>query len=122
MHPLVRKRQLLRWPLDHYYSPVPDHRKLALEPERSRIWPSDPRPTPGIEWRDEEQVALVRDELGAQDPIEFPPGATGDASDYHPANAMFSLLDAWFLQAMLRHLRPERMIEVGGGWSSLVIA
>jgi hypothetical protein len=35
---------------------------------------------------------------------------------------MFSRLDAWMLQAMLRHFRPRRMIEVGCGWSSLVTA
>lgn len=35
---------------------------------------------------------------------------------------MFSRLDAWMLQAMLRHFRPVRMIEVGCGWSSLVTA
>ena len=113
---------LLRWPIDHYYSPVPDYRALAAEPGRSRIWPSPPRQTPGIDWRDAEQVALVRDELGAQTRIDFPDGPTGDPRDYHPANEMFSLLDAWFLQGMLRHLRPRRMIEVGCGWSSLVTA
>jgi hypothetical protein len=101
---------------------VPDHRKLAVEPERSRIWPASPRPTPGIEWGDDEQVALVRDRLGAQEPIVFPSGPTGNPADYHPSNKMFSLLDAWLLQAMLRHLRPARMIEVGCGWSSLVTA
>ncbi len=113
---------LLRWPIDHYYSPVPDHRALAAEPARSRIWPSSPRETVGIDWRDEEQTVLVRDQLGTQVPIEFAAGPTGEARDYHPGNEMFSLLDAWFLQGMLRHFRPARMIEVGCGWSSLVTA
>lgn len=113
---------LLRWPIDHYYSPVPDHRALAVDPARSRIWPSRPRESAGIDWRDEQQVALVRDQLGSQAAIEFPSEPTGDPRDYHPGNEMFSLLDAWFLQAILRQVRPARMIEVGCGWSSLVTA
>ena len=35
---------------------------------------------------------------------------------------MYPPLDAWVLQAMLRHLEPARMIEVGCGLSSLVTA
>jgi predicted O-methyltransferase YrrM len=113
---------LLCWPLDHFYSPVPDNRALAREPARSRVWPPVPRPTPGIDWRGEEQVALLRDHLGSQEPIDLPAQPTGDPRDYHTANEMFSRLDAWMLQGMLRHFRPRRMVEVGCGWSSLLTA
>ena len=71
---------------------------------------------------EEEQVALVRDIVGSQEPIRFPDGPTGDQTEYHTANELFSRVDAWALQAMLRHLRPRRVIEVGSGWSSLVTA
>ncbi|MBV8987478.1 MAG: hypothetical protein JO372_02855, partial [Solirubrobacterales bacterium] len=118
----TRGPAILRWPIDHYYSPVPDPRALAAEPARSRIWPSHPRQTAGIDWRSEQQASLVRDQLGTQTRIDFPDGPTGDPRDYHPENEMFSLLDAWFLQGMLRHFRPRRMVEVGCGWSSLVTA
>jgi predicted O-methyltransferase YrrM len=115
-------RPLLCWPLDHYYSPIPDNRALAEEPARSRIWPPIPRATPGIDWREEAQVELLLGELGAQSEIGFADGPTGDPHQYQAANGMFSRLDAWTLQAMLRHFRPRRMIEVGCGWSSLVSA
>ena len=113
---------LICWPLDHYYSPIPDNRELAREPARSRVWPPLPRATPGLDWREEAQLALLRDELGKQSEFEFPDGPTGDSRDYHASNDMFSRLDAWMLQAMLRHFRPRRVIEVGCGWSSLVTA
>jgi hypothetical protein len=100
---------------------VPDTRKLRLDPARSRIWPSRPRSTPGIEWRGEEQIRLL-EELSSQEPMAFPEGPTGEPTVYHTANPMFPLLDAWVLQAMLRHARPKRMIEIGCGWSSLVAA
>jgi len=109
------------WPLGHYYSPVPDTRVLEHEPALSRVWPPSPRPTPGIRWREEAQLELVR-EIASQTPLIFPEGATGDPTDYHSDNDLFSRLDAWALQGVLRHLRPARIIEVGCGWSSLVTA
>jgi predicted O-methyltransferase YrrM len=112
---------LLCWALDHYYSPVPDNRALALEPARSRVWPSTPPETPGIAWRAGEQVALVR-AFSQQPEFPIPTAPTGDPRDYHADNEMFPRLDAWMLQGMLRHTRPERVIEVGCGWSSLVTA
>lgn len=113
---------LLCWPLDHYYSPIPDSRELAREPSRSRVWPPAPRATPGLDWFEEKQIALLRDELAHQSEFEIPDGPTGDPHDYHADNALFSRLDAWVLQGMLRRLQPRRMIEVGCGWSSLVSA
>jgi predicted O-methyltransferase YrrM len=109
------------WEPGHFYSPVPDTRELAREPARSRIWCVPPRETPGVDWREEQQVELVR-ELGRQQPLHFPSGPTGDATEYHTGSPNFSELDAWALQGMLRYLRPRRVIEVGSGWSSLVTA
>lgn len=113
---------LICWPLDHYYSPIADTRKLAREPARSRVWPEQVPDTPGIDWQGNRQVALVRDHFGRQDDFLIPDGPTGDPLAYHAGNEMFSRLDAWMLQAMLRHYRPRRMIEVGCGWSSLMTA
>lgn len=117
------ERPLICWPLDHYYSPIPNTQTLANEPARSRVWPeAGPPDTPGIDWRAAEQIALVRDSFARQERLHFPDNPTGDRRDYHTSNEMFSHLDAWMLQAMLRHLRPRRVIEVGCGWSSLVTA
>jgi hypothetical protein len=113
---------LLCWPLDHYYSPVPDHRLLGVEPTRSRVWPAVAKATPGIDWRDEEQLLLLADHLCRQTPMPVPAGPTGDSRDFHVGNEMFGALDGWLLQAVLRHYRPRQMIEVGCGWSSLLTA
>jgi hypothetical protein len=109
------------WPLGHFYSPVPDTVALAREPESSRVWPAAAPELPGIDWREDAQVALMR-ELLALPPLAFPSGPTGEPTEYHTGNEQFSAVDAWALQAMLRHLRPRRLIEVGSGWSSLVAA
>jgi Methyltransferase domain len=113
---------LICWPLDHYYSPIANTRALSREPAKSRVWPGVTPDTPGIDWSPARQVALVRDHLGRQSEFLIPDGPTGDAHDYHAGNEMFSRLDAWMLQAMLRYFRPQRVIEVGCGWSSLVTA
>jgi predicted O-methyltransferase YrrM len=114
---------LICWPLDHYYSPVANTRVLSQEPAYSQVWPpSGPKATPGLDWRAEQQMALVRSEFARQSAFSIPDGPTGDPHDYHAANEMFSRLDAWMLQAILRYSRPQRVIEVGCGWSSLVTA
>lgn len=109
------------WDLGHFYSPVPDTRVLAREPAHSRVWPERPTVPPGIDWRDAEQVALLR-ELKKQEPMQFAHEPTGDPTEYDTSNEQFGEFDAWSLQAILRHFRPARMIEVGCGFSSLVTA
>ena len=110
------------WPLGHYYSPVPDTIELEREPTRSRVWPDAPPPMVGIDWRERDQLSFLGDRLAPLDHLEFPDQPTGRLVEYHSTNEFFGLADAWTLQAMLQHLRPARMIEVGGGWSSLVTA
>lgn len=113
---------LICWPLDHYYSPIADTRSLSRESARSRVWPDVPPDNPGLDWRADQQVTFLRDQLARQSDFSIPDGPTGDPRDYHAASEMFSRLDAWMLQAMLRYFRPQRVIEVGCGWSSLVTA
>jgi hypothetical protein len=112
---------LICWPLDHYYSPIPDNRLLARDPAQSRVWPARPRTTHGIDWRASSQLGLLAS-FGELDDFQIAETATGDPHEYHADNEMFSRLDAWMLQAMVRHFRPARVIEVGSGWSSLVTA
>jgi predicted O-methyltransferase YrrM len=110
------------YPLGHYYSPLPDNRQLEKEPYRSRVWPKEPYETPGVDWRGRQQLDLCKYVLARQTPMKFPVEATADPAQYFTSNVIFPALDAYVLQAMLRHLRPARMIEVGCGYSSLVSA
>jgi predicted O-methyltransferase YrrM len=113
---------LFYWPeLTHFHSPVPDTRILSTPRMRARLWPESAPEQPGVDWRREEQIALVSDELAAQEPMTFPE-TTDDPIEFFSSNPAFPPHDAWALQAMLRHLRPQRMIEVGSGWTSLLAA
>jgi hypothetical protein len=110
------------WPaLTHFHSPVPDTRVLAEPATRERIWPAQPPDRPGIDWRGERQLELLA-ELGRQAPMRIPEAPTGNPLDYYAPNPSYGYYDSWAVGAMLRHLRPTRMIEAGSGWSTLLAA
>jgi hypothetical protein len=111
-----------RFPLGHYYSPVYDPRELAVEPRHSQIWPPAPRETAGVDWREDEQVALCVGPFAAQERLRFADDQGDDETEYFTSNDQYPALDAWALEAMIRHHRPGRVVEVGSGFSSLVTA
>ena len=105
-----------------FYSPIPDTEQLAQPRYRDRIWPQPHPIPPGIDWRAEAQIELCETVFGAQEPIEFPVESPQDVAEYTRSSPRYRALDAWVLQAFLRHLKPARVIEVGSGHSSLVTA
>jgi SAM-dependent methyltransferase/predicted O-methyltransferase YrrM len=110
----------VRFEPGHYYSPMYDAREIA--DRKAQVWPSKPRPTPDIDWRDEAQVELCDEVFAAKRPLDFRSEEPTDPSEYWALNSQYRPLDAWVLGALLRHLRPASMIEVGCGYSSLVTA
>jgi predicted O-methyltransferase YrrM len=110
-----------RFPPGHYYSPLPDNRELAREPRRRMLWPERDRPTPGIDWNEQEQEDLA-EVFAQQERLAFVDEETSDPTEYWTRNDQYPALDAWVLEAVLRYLRPRQMIEIGSGYSSLVSA
>lgn len=111
-----------RFPLGHYYSPVYDPQELAEEPRRSQIWPPAPREPAGIEWCETVQVALCLKSFATQERLKFANVEGDDPTEYFATNDQYPALDAWALEAMIRHHQPRRFVEVGSGFSSLVTA
>jgi predicted O-methyltransferase YrrM len=109
-------------PPGHFYSPIVDPAELEEEPRRSQVWPPRPREMPGVDWREPEQLALCREVFARQERLVFREEAGDDPTEYYALNDQYPPLDAWLLEAMLRWLRPRRVIEVGSGYSSLVTA
>jgi predicted O-methyltransferase YrrM len=106
----------------HFYSPLPNTQQLEQPRYRLRTWPPEPYSMPGVDWRPDAQVELCRDVFARQEPLEFAAEATEDPTEYTRSSPNYPLLDACVLQAFLRDLGPARVIEVGAGYSSLVIA
>jgi hypothetical protein len=120
--PETQPTETLFVPPGHFYSPIVDLDEVEQEPRRSQIWPQTPRAMPGVDWREDAQIALCRDIFARQERLEFLDEASADPTAYFALNDQYPPLDAWVLEGMLRWLRPPRMIEVGSGFSSLVTA
>lgn len=102
----------------HYYSPLPD--MAEVERRTKYIYPSTPSELPGIDLRREHHEKLLREfaPYYAKPPIER---SHNPNSRYFRPNISFHFQDAFTLYAMIRHLKPARLIEVGCGMSSCVI-
>jgi predicted O-methyltransferase YrrM len=102
----------------HFHSPIPDIQDLA---ER-KIWDVK-NELRGIDFRPDEQVNLLK-KLGEKFSAEcnFPPNPTDNPTVFFTENGRFSFGCAASLHCMIRHYKPKRIIEVGSGMSSLVIA
>jgi Methyltransferase domain len=95
----------------HFYEPIPDTQSL---PET--VW-SQPSELPGIKMNESIQRELLRSHFTKYReeynnlPVEPPPGQ----------KRPFRGVDALIAYCMVRHFQPQLIIEVGSGWSSLVL-
>ena len=123
LHALSRKLGITDYaPSGHFYSPVLDRAEIAAN--ESRLWPMQPRLPAGIDFNDASHRQILE--------VEFPrhianfdyTGSAGaaDSRRYSTDNPQFGWLDAKALFVLLRVWRPARVIEVGSGHSSLLMA
>ena len=107
---------LLRPRAGHYYSPIPS--RADVRRDREQIFDRSLRPLPGIEFDEAAQVELL-EALARLYPEQ--PFADGSPTRYGLNNSWFPAADGLYLHLMLRHERPKQVIEVGSGFSSLVM-
>lgn len=101
----------------HFYSPVPDIPDLR---DRN-IW-SKRSPLVGIDFEPDRQLRLLAD-LGARFGAECSwPHDSQSPNTFHTNNSGFSYGCASSLHTILRSYKPKRVIEVGSGNSTRVIA
>jgi hypothetical protein len=101
----------------HYYSPIPDLEGLPRD-----VWTraSELR---GLDFELEAMLSFVQRELARYlDEYKPPRAPTGNPRDFHLDNGFYDSVDAETLYAMVRRLAPRRVLELGSGMSSLVIA
>jgi methyltransferase family protein len=90
----------------HYYEPLPDFRAITTEQITRR------REAPAIDFHWNDQLALLN-ELAAYR-VEL------NALDFDFDNAFFNGFDAAIYYSLIRHLKPKRIIEIGGGHSTQI--
>lgn len=116
MFPYAQEQGLHVLPV-HYYSPVPDTRELPAGGEFPLDAPM------GFDLNIE--LAFDRlDRFSQKYAIEYNsfsknPGA--DAHDYYLDNGAYRSGDAEILYSMVRDLKPRRIVEIGSGYSTLLI-
>ncbi len=102
----------------HFYQPIPDSREL-----NEKLW-DQVQELPGIEMNDAAQFALLSEAFPRfkveyeQIPTHSGPGRT----HFYLRNTRFESLDPLLAYCMVRHFQPRKIIEVGAGFSTLLLA
>jgi Methyltransferase domain len=100
----------------HFNQPIPDTRSL---PET--LW-SRPRELVGIDMNEPAQLDLLRSFPMFRPEYErFPTGPTTEHNRFYLGNGLFDGIDALVAYCMVRNFKPRLVIEVGSGFSSLVL-
>jgi hypothetical protein len=90
----------------HYYEPIPDYRSITAEQIKRR------RNYPGIDFQWDEQSALVTELAVYRDELK--------EVAFNFENEYFGGFDAAVYYALIRHLKPQRVVEIGGGYSTQI--
>jgi Methyltransferase domain len=120
-HVFSEREQLLKghWmPPGHFYSPIPCIRDVRAREEA--IFGHIPRELPGINLNETGQWTLLEQFKPYYHDLPFTPEKK-EGLRYYYENGSYSYSDGIFLHCVLRHLRPQRIIEIGCGFSSCVI-
>ena len=92
----------------HYYEPIPDFRSITTEQIKRK------RAFPAIDLRWEAQLALLNELAAYRDELA--------QLDFDFNNSFFDGFDASVYYSLIRHLKPQRIIEIGGGYSTRIAA
>jgi len=90
----------------HYYEPLPDFRSITADQiQRKRAFPA-------IDFRWDAQLALLGELVNYRDEL------THLEFDFN--NDFFNGFDAAVYYSLIRHLKPRRIVEIGGGYSTRI--
>ena len=101
------------FPPGHFYSPLPSRAEIEDAFARGGFGP----PFPGVDLNEAGQLARLERFAGWYAEQPFPENPTA-ARRFHLGNPSYGHFDAIMLYGMLREARPQRIIEVGSGFSS----
>jgi hypothetical protein len=102
--------------ISDFYSPVPN---LELLPDD--IWERR-RELAGIDLGIEAAIAMVEDELAPfVRELEVPTSGPLPPGEFYLNNGNYEALDAELLYAIVRAKRPRRVVELGSGYTTLLI-
>jgi hypothetical protein len=102
----------------HFYYPIPDTRELGNE-----LWAKSSNMV-GINVNEEKQLELLELFMSKfkNEYDSFPMQKTPVPYRYYVNNDPFESVDGEILYCMIRHFKPERIIEIGSGYSTYLSA
>lgn|SRR5262249_9337735 len=113
--PIWQRRGFHVTPL-HFYQPIPDTRTLS-----ETLW-DRPSELVGIDMNDAVQLDLLRKHFPKfWDEYEQFPIEPSEGGGFYLNNGLFDGADALVAYCMVRQFQPRRIIEIGGGFSSLIL-
>jgi hypothetical protein len=110
-------------PPGHFYSPDIDPDELTQR--QDQIWPTVPRPMLGVSFDDDQHKSVLTELFPRFMPdYDFVEKEDQVESDYqfYTQNSQYSWMDSRATFVLLRAWQPKRIIEVGSGFSSLLMA
>lgn len=117
MHMRLTKRIFLKvgvWPiLDHYYEPL-------FQMKHLRHSLRDIRFLPGIDLREDAQVALLKSFDYSKELNKLPVDYPGADGKFYFNNPSFGSGDSEILYSLIRKYKPSKIIEIGSGFSTLM--
>ena len=99
---------------DHYYEPLINPKKHLSRSLR------EDRRLPAIDFNVEEQLSLLSRFDYNEELLSFPYAPPGDLCYYYD-NPVFRSGDAEYLYNMVRHFKPGKIVEIGSGYSTLMV-
>ncbi|QIR39711.1 class I SAM-dependent methyltransferase [Tolypothrix sp. PCC 7910] len=106
------------WPPGHFYSPIPSIEEVKARAEK--IFADIPREILGINLNEEKQIALLNDlaQYYHQQPWS---DSKQEGLRFFFDNPNYSYGEAIILYSLIRQIQPQRIIEIGSGYSSAAI-
>lgn len=114
-----RNKKFLRFaPPGHFYSPIPDFDHIRRSAKQ--IFDRSAGSVAGVLINEENQLARIGEFAATYHEMPFPEYPR-NGFRYHLDNEWFGYGDGIILYSMMRRFRPQRIVEVGSGFSSAAI-
>ncbi len=106
------------WEPGHYYSAIPAKEDALAIAEKSLKILSDIK---GVDLREEMQLRLFDELVPYMKESSFRNEEKTDGHRFYNKNTIYGYSDALILEAMIRKLKPARVIEAGSGYTSALM-
>jgi hypothetical protein len=111
----------LPFPPGHFYSPVVDPEEIVAR--AGQLWPTAINDPLGIDFNAPSHIELLREIFPKYIAnYSYPDhGSEVQPTTFYTQNSQFSWLDSRAYFVLLQHYRPKRVVEVGAGFSTLLL-